>query len=427
MFFWYFPAEEPREPNPPLVVWLQGGIQFDLGPGSSSMIALFYEMGPFYVTEDVKLMRRPDAWSKHWNLLFIDSPVGTGYSYVQDATPPPRDAEPTLAQLIALHSQLPKGNCTPFDDTIDPPKFKNGFVTNQAAVAHDLIVFLDRFYDIFPETRNSKLYLTGESYAGKYIPSLAYHIDQVNRKRSSSTARKPIPLQGVAIGDGLTDPITQIKYHAPQALALGLASTKQAELMTQMAGMSIDFMCQQDFLNALYMRLQMFDYFKAISGDVNHYDVRLGNHPYLRTPMYQLLRNEKTLASLNLPSNLRFEKDENVYYHLKGDIMKSTAAYIPILLNQGYKVVLFQGNYDFRDGILGSNEWIDSMKWKDSDGYAAAERLVWYTHHEREQLLAGYVTRYSNLARIELLNAGHLAPGDQTFNSAEMLSQFLMD
>ncbi|KAG0247193.1 hypothetical protein BG011_001888, partial [Mortierella polycephala] len=76
MFYWFFPAINPKVKNPPLVIWLQGG------PGSSSMIGLFFENGPIKVTEDMKLVRRPVSWADDYSMLFIDQPVGTGYSYV---------------------------------------------------------------------------------------------------------------------------------------------------------------------------------------------------------------------------------------------------------------------------------------------------------------------------------------------------------
>ena len=75
MFFWYFPAQEARVKNAPLVIWLQGG------PGSSSMIGLFHELGPLQFVDE-QLHLRKETWNKHFNLLFIDNPVGTGYSFV---------------------------------------------------------------------------------------------------------------------------------------------------------------------------------------------------------------------------------------------------------------------------------------------------------------------------------------------------------
>ncbi|KAH9269381.1 hypothetical protein BASA83_008609 [Batrachochytrium salamandrivorans] len=53
IFYWFFPAQEPLEETPPLIIWLQGG------PGSSSMIGLFYEMGPVHLNEKTGAVSKP--------------------------------------------------------------------------------------------------------------------------------------------------------------------------------------------------------------------------------------------------------------------------------------------------------------------------------------------------------------------------------
>merc|ERR1740139_1813549 len=72
MFYWYFPARENPE-TAPLVLWLTGG------PGCSSELAIFYENGPFKIIDD-KVTTNPHAWNENANLLYIDQPVGTGFS-----------------------------------------------------------------------------------------------------------------------------------------------------------------------------------------------------------------------------------------------------------------------------------------------------------------------------------------------------------
>ena len=75
MFFWFFPAER-RANEAPVVLWLQGG------PGASSMYGLFSENGP-YVCVDGKVSPRKYSWSRQYNLLYIDNPVGAGYSFTE--------------------------------------------------------------------------------------------------------------------------------------------------------------------------------------------------------------------------------------------------------------------------------------------------------------------------------------------------------
>lgn len=78
MFWWLYGAQisDPMQRvGKPLVMWLQGG------PGASSTgYGNFEEIGPL----DVNLEARNSTWIKEANVLFVDNPVGCGYSYVND-------------------------------------------------------------------------------------------------------------------------------------------------------------------------------------------------------------------------------------------------------------------------------------------------------------------------------------------------------
>ncbi|KAJ1950619.1 hypothetical protein EC988_004323 [Linderina pennispora] len=95
LFYWYFPAIAPKVEKPPLALWIQGG------PGSSSMIGLFTEMGPLELTDDGQFTRRNITWANEYNFLVVDQPVGTGFSSVQ----PPVNL--TLDDLYPSAKQLP--------------------------------------------------------------------------------------------------------------------------------------------------------------------------------------------------------------------------------------------------------------------------------------------------------------------------------
>uniref|UniRef100_A0A1B0FQK7 Carboxypeptidase n=1 Tax=Glossina morsitans morsitans TaxID=37546 RepID=A0A1B0FQK7_GLOMM len=163
MFFWYFPSEEDPA-YAPVVLWLQGG------PGASSLFGLFAENGPFEFNEDGELGKRNYTWSKTHNLIYIDNPVGTGFSFTDH---------------------------------------EEGYARNEKTVGHNLHEAVQQLYEIFEWSVNSDFWIAGESYAGKYVPALAYHIHKV---QNSIDTRTIIPLKGLAIGNGLSDPIHQLQY-----------------------------------------------------------------------------------------------------------------------------------------------------------------------------------------------------------------------
>ena len=114
----------------PLLLWFNGG------PGCSSMEGLFAELGPFIFDDGETIIKpNPFPWNMNASVLYIESPAGVGYS-------------------IANNS----------DD------YKHSDVSQ----SEDLFAGLQDFFNAFPEMRANEMYITGESYAGVYVPYLAW-------------------------------------------------------------------------------------------------------------------------------------------------------------------------------------------------------------------------------------------------------------
>ncbi|OAO90238.1 hypothetical protein AXX17_AT5G22470 [Arabidopsis thaliana] len=78
LFHFFFQSR--NNSSDPVVIWLSGG------PGCSSSIALFYENGPFTISEDLSLSWNSYGWDKISNLIYVDQPIRTGFSYANDST-----------------------------------------------------------------------------------------------------------------------------------------------------------------------------------------------------------------------------------------------------------------------------------------------------------------------------------------------------
>lgn len=162
LFFWYFKSRNCPASDP-VVLWLQGG------PGSSSLFGLFVENGPFAIGNSADIVLRNHAWTNNHSVLYIDNPVGTGFSFTRN---------------------------------------DHGYADNQTQVGKELYSALVQFFKLFPEQQKNDFFITGESYAGKYVPAIAYTI-----LKNNPSAELKINLQGLAIGDGLSDPVSQMTQY----------------------------------------------------------------------------------------------------------------------------------------------------------------------------------------------------------------------
>ena len=145
----------------PLVLWVQGG------PGGSSMLGMFTEVGQWLVVPNssdpalkAALIPNPGSWSKHANMLYWEAPAGVGFSGCDG------------------------GQCPQYNDT-----------TSAIYNAQ----FLCSFFAAYPEYASNDFYLAGESYAGVYIPTLVLQIMQ-----GAPACTASINLKGLAIGNGCT-------------------------------------------------------------------------------------------------------------------------------------------------------------------------------------------------------------------------------
>ncbi|CDP00769.1 unnamed protein product [Coffea canephora] len=185
LFYTYYEAQEPATPlcQTPLLIWLQGG------PGCSSMLGNFYELGPWLVSSNVSVKPNPGAWNRIFGLLFIDNPIGTGFS------------------ITASPQEIPR---------------------NQHDVAKHLFIAIKKFIKLDDLFKTRPIYVAGESYAGKYVPALGHYILTKNAMLPVSNR---VNLAGVAIGNGITDPATQTTTHALNAYYSGFINDKQKEVL----------------------------------------------------------------------------------------------------------------------------------------------------------------------------------------------------
>ncbi|KAM7270526.1 hypothetical protein ACFE04_029740 [Oxalis oulophora] len=157
-----------------------------MGPGCSSIGAgAFCEHGPFKPNGDI-LLKNNYSWNKEANMLYLESPAGTGFSYSTNSS------------------------------------FSN-YITDEMT-ARDNLVFLQRWLEKYPKYKSRDFFITGESYAGHFVPQLAELVMKSKEKFN---------LKGIAIGNPVLEYETDMNSKAEFLWSHGLISDSTYEGVTK--------------------------------------------------------------------------------------------------------------------------------------------------------------------------------------------------
>ncbi|KAL5553417.1 hypothetical protein UlMin_040818 [Ulmus minor] len=385
IFYTFYEAQNPISPLPqtPLLVWLQGG------PGCSSMYGSFLELGPWQLVNNnstgsepsLVLKPNPGSWNRIFGLLFLDNPIGSGFS------------------IAAKSEEIPK---------------------NSHSVAQHLFIAINKFLEQNPSFRSRRLYIAGESYAGKYVPAIGYYIVKKNYQLWET---RRINFGGIAIGNGLTDPITQVASHASNAYFTGLINTRQRAELEKLQDEAIRLVKLGKWREATEARYAVMESLRAMTGLATLFDFSK-KAPYEIQMVTNFLQNKIVKKALKAKLFVGFDRcSEEVARALHDDTMKSVKYMVEFLVRKS-KVLLYQGQFDLWDGVVSTEAWVKTMDWEEIDKFLMANRFVW---KDEDGELIGYVQKWKNLSHVVVSRAGHLVPVDQPLNSQRMIENWVLD
>ena len=177
LFYWFFYNQS--NPHFPVILFINGG------PGASSLIALFHEIGPLKIQKDLNLKIREGNWMEIGHLLFIDNPVKTGLSFSKE------------------------------------------FAHTGNEVTEDFSILLENFIAENSFIQNNEFILSGESYGGKYIPRLANKILKIKEENHKHFKFvKKIKIKKIALCSGFVWPKLQKVSFYKGAISLGIIFDK---------------------------------------------------------------------------------------------------------------------------------------------------------------------------------------------------------
>ncbi|XP_034699224.1 serine carboxypeptidase-like 18 isoform X3 [Vitis riparia] len=192
--FYYFVKSQRNPVFDPLMLWLSGG------PGCSTLTAFFYEnectfkqnvstfcIGPltFNIQEYEgglpNLYLKENTWTKTLNIIFVDAPVGSGFSYSET---------------------------------------QEGYIMEDLKYAAQTYEFLKKWLVDHPEFLKNELYVGGDSYSGIPVPMVVQEIYY---------GSPSLNLQGYVLGNPLTDTDNDMNSRIPFAHRLTLISDELYE------------------------------------------------------------------------------------------------------------------------------------------------------------------------------------------------------
>ncbi len=439
LFFVYTPSQNDPGKDP-LLLWLNGG------PGCSSLFGLFGEIGPVvFDNYSGKLKLNPYSWNKNANLLAIEQPGGVGFSTTNDTN----------------------------------------FTWNDDIMAENLLTGLKDFFNQFEELKGRKFYISGESYAGVYVPYIATYILE-------DTSDDKIQLNGVLIGNGLTTFETDVEksmvdfgyYHGiisyrtykdyqkycPHLEDLisfdlydNLQKNKEPSLKDGFVPRNVTKKCNEvrDIIGHNFIGLDIYGIYRKCpqSNNTNQTEApTLGNKNSMRQTTYRNLIKKSNYVKhiLNEEDDDEIVPENDVILELCDNVLGEIAL-ADFLNNQTVREKLAVNenieNWSSCNGIiyeLGEsykfynetmlkypdlNVWVFSgtedailstvgtMRWINTLNFTIeTEWRKWYTDDQ----VSGFVQKYKEgLVFVTVKGAGHYVPVDQSASAFYMVNSFL--
>uniref|UniRef100_A0A672SXB4 Carboxypeptidase n=1 Tax=Sinocyclocheilus grahami TaxID=75366 RepID=A0A672SXB4_SINGR len=371
MFWWLYYANSSSASykDLPLVMWLQGG------PGGSSCgFGNFEEIGPL----DRDLKPRETSWVRAASVLFVDNPVGTGYSYT--------DTEDALTKDVAM-------------------------------VASDMMVLLKSFFSLKTEFQSIPFYIFSESYGGKMAAAISLELTKAVQAGSVKCNFAGVSL----LDDNGLDEVTKAANAVLEAVKQG-----QYRKATDMWSITENVVEQNtnnvNFYNILTQNSD--EMVKTSSDQTNGFLSSLKRHhirPLHRQSLSELMNGPIRQKLGVIPKNVTWGgQAEAVFVSMAGDFMKPVVDIVDQLLAAGANVTVYNGQLDLIVDTMGQELWVKRLKW---DGLQYFNKMKWTALEDpqtQSQTGAFYKT-YKNFAFYWILKAGHMIPSDQGPMALRML------
>ncbi|CAG9331620.1 unnamed protein product [Blepharisma stoltei] len=376
LFYWLFQSANGNifTDKLPIILWLQGG------PGCSGESGMLNEkVGPFLINSNTQPIINPDTWISSFHVISVDYPLGAGFSFANAAY----DMKNTTIQASAY-----------------------------------LYNFLVKLSKKYPTWFNRDLYIFGDSYAGHWIPGIAYTILMNNRSPSPQAA---FQLKGIGIGDPWIEAYTQDQYYSDYAYQSGLIDQEELKIIQTLENELVAQLTSENYDQASTLHDNILGNIVNYAGNVNVMNLRCYNNCYDLGKIPEWMNLASTKNMLHAPMDIVWQDCNGALGNAwTEDTMTSMASYFPLILDN-VKVLIYNGQDDLLVNSMGTQALLAKLNWPYIQEFFNAYKIIWKVNGE----VAGYVTNYNNLSFVLVLKAGHLMSHDQPHIAKDMVYRFI--
>lgn len=340
------------------------------------------EHGPFRPRGNT-LLRNKHSWNREANMLYVESPAGVGFSYSRNKS---------------------------FYDDI-----------NDEVTARDNLAFLEGWFMKFPKYRNRELFITGESYAGHYVPQLAQLV--IN-------SGKNFNLKGILIGNPLLEFDTDMNAQGDFFWSHGLISDSTHALLTSTCNYSQIMRWVYNISESLSPECYEV-YNKSageIGGSVDPFDVLgdkcLSSEEVCLTDEVDVYLNRKDVQK-SLHAQLVGTPNWTLCYpdsaHFLKDAVIPSINVVEWLVRSGIRASVYSGDQDSRISLIGTRSLLEGLAKK-----LKLKTTVPYRNWFEKKQVGGWTQVYGDILSFATIRGGsHTAPISQPARSLALFTAFL--
>ncbi|KAL3321479.1 hypothetical protein AABB24_039216 [Solanum stoloniferum] len=395
----------PGQPNSPQVSQFSGYITVNKTHGR----ALFY----WFFQSQFDSSKKPLLlWlNGEANLLFLESPVGVGFSYTNTSS-----------------------DLTNLDD---------------AFAAEDAYNFLVNWLERFPEFKNREFFISGESYAGHYVPQLA---ELVYNRNKDSKKYPYINLKGFIVGNPETNDYYDYKGILEYAWSHAILYDSEYQKAKQVCDFKVSNWSDtcNDAMQVLWDKYNEIDIYNIYgpkclvntSSSSASDTVNTNNASQVKAPNYGFSRmkripggydpcytafTEKYFNRLDVQialhantegsqAKMRWKSCSDPVFHTYNYNVFSILPVYERLIKGGLKIWIFSGDVDGRVPVIGTRDCVEALN--------LTLKSPWHSWFLNKQV-AGRVVEYEGLTFVTVRGAGHLVPLYKPSEGLALIHSFL--